>query len=65
MHKKLFIPGPTEVRKQILKEMSRPMIGHRTDEFKELFSGLKPKLQKLLYTENDVLISSSSGSGFI
>ena len=30
MHKKLFIPGPTEVREEILQAMATPMIGHRT-----------------------------------
>ena len=53
-HKKLFIPGPTEVRKEILDEMSKPIIGHRTEEFKQLFGLLKPKLRKLFFTENDV-----------
>ncbi|MCK4429606.1 MAG: alanine--glyoxylate aminotransferase family protein, partial [Candidatus Aenigmarchaeota archaeon] len=57
--------GPTEVRKEILDEMSKPIIGHRTEEFKQLFAGIKPKLRKLFFTENDVLISTSSGSGFM
>jgi len=65
MHKKLFIPGPIEVREEILKEMGRPMIGHRTKDFEALFLNIKPKLQNLLYTKNDVLISTSSGSGFM
>ena len=30
MHKKLFIPGPTEVRDEILQAMATPMIGHRS-----------------------------------
>src|SRR3989338_1087964 len=64
MANKLFIPGPTEVRQEILKELSTPQIGHRTGEFRELFGGLKPGLRKLFYTKNDVLISASSGSGF-
>ncbi len=64
MANKLFIPGPTEVRKEILEELSNPQIGHRTQEFKDLFASLKPGLKKLFYTENDVLISTSSGSGF-
>ncbi len=64
MANKLFIPGPTEVRKEILDELTHPQIGHRTQEFKDLFSSLKPGLKKLFYTENDVLISTSSGSGF-
>lgn len=64
MASKLFIPGPTEVRKEILDELSNPQIGHRTGEFRELFGGLKPGLRKLFYTKNDVLVSTSSGSGF-
>ena len=64
MHKKLFIPGPTEVREEILNELANPQIGHRTDEFRKLFESLKPGLKKLFYTSNDVLISTSSGSGF-
>lgn len=64
MANKLFIPGPTEVRKEILDELSHPQIGHRTQEFRELFGSLKPGLKKLFYTKNDVLISTSSGSGF-
>ncbi|MCK5282622.1 MAG: alanine--glyoxylate aminotransferase family protein [Nanoarchaeota archaeon] len=64
MANKLFIPGPTEVRKEILDEMTHPQIGHRTQEFKELFASLRPGLKKVFHTENDVLISTSSGSGF-
>ena len=64
MANKLFIPGPTEVRKEILEEMTHPQIGHRTQEFKDLFGSLRPGLKKLFYTENDVLISTSTGSGF-
>lgn len=64
MANKLFIPGPTEVRKEILEEMTHPQIGHRTEEFKELFKSLKPGLKEIFHTNNDVLISTSSGSGF-
>ncbi|MAE42334.1 aminotransferase [Candidatus Woesearchaeota archaeon] len=64
MTNKLFIPGPTEVRKEVLDELTHPQIGHRTKEFTELFGSLKPGLKKIFCTENDVLISTSSGSGF-
>ncbi|MBU0629229.1 MAG: alanine--glyoxylate aminotransferase family protein [Nanoarchaeota archaeon] len=64
MANKLFIPGPTEVRKEILVELSHPQIGHRTQEFRDLFASLKPGLKELFFTNNDVLISTSSGSGF-
>ena len=63
MANKLFIPGPTEVRKEVLDEMAKAQIGHRTSAFRELFASLKPGLKKLFYTNNDVLVSTSSGSG--
>ncbi|MCX5970442.1 MAG: alanine--glyoxylate aminotransferase family protein [Coprothermobacterota bacterium] len=64
MANKLFIPGPTEVRKEVLEALATPQIGHRTEAFKKLFGGLKPGLQAIFFTNNDVLISTSSGSGF-
>jgi predicted phosphoserine aminotransferase len=64
MTNKLFIPGPTEVIPEILEAMATPQIGHRTQEFKDLFGSLKPTLQELFGTSNDVLLSTSTGSGF-
>jgi len=63
MHKKLLIPGPTEVRPEILQEMARPMIGHRWPEFSQLLEEVTPKLQRLLYTQNRVFIFTSSSTG--
>ena len=64
MTKKLFLPGPTEVRKEVLEELKKPQIGHRSKDFEEIFSKTKPGLKQLFGTENDVLVSTSSGSGF-
>ena len=36
MHKKLFIPGPVEVKEDVLKQMATPMIGHRSKEASDL-----------------------------
>ncbi len=63
MHKDLFIPGPTEVRPEILKEMSKPMIGHRSKEFTQLYEKVIPKLKKVLYTDQKVFLSTSSSTG--
>jgi len=63
MHKRLMTPGPTEVRPEILKEMARPQIHHRSPEFSELYAAIQPKLQRLLYTENPVLLFTSSSTG--
>jgi aspartate aminotransferase-like enzyme len=63
MYKKLFIPGPTHVRDEILQEMATPMIGHRGKEYADLQAEVIPKVQKLLYTENVVFLFTSSSSG--
>lgn len=63
MPKKLFIPGPTEVRKDVLKEMSRPAIGHRSSEFKSLHNEVVEKLRKIFNTKNPVFLSGSSALG--
>ena len=41
----LWIPGPTEVRPEILAECSRSMIGHRSPQMVELLERLDPGLK--------------------
>ena len=65
MHKKLFIPGPTEVSDDVLAKMSTPMIGHRTKEATELQKSISENLQKLFFTSSDILLSTSSGTGLM
>ncbi len=62
-HVRLFIPGPIEVRKEILEAQSAWMIGHRGSEFEKLFSSLQGKLRQLFYTQSRVYVSTSSGTG--
>lgn len=65
MHKKLFIPGPIEVSKDVLEKMATPMIGHRSKEASQLQRNISNKLRTLFYTNNEILLSSSSGSGLM
>ncbi len=65
MHKRLFIPGPTEVSKEILEVMTTPMIGHRSKDFVALYDKVVPKTQKILYTKNRVFLSTSSATGLM
>ena len=65
MHKKLFVPGPVEVREDVLSKMSSPMIGHRSKDASNLQKGITNKLKKLFYTENEILLSTSSGTGLM
>jgi predicted phosphoserine aminotransferase len=63
MHKKLFIPGPTEVTEEILDAMGTPMIGHRTSSYAKLQSDCETKVKTLLYTQNRVFLFTSSSTG--
>jgi aspartate aminotransferase-like enzyme len=63
MYKKLFIPGPTHVRDEILQAQAAPMLGHRAKEYSDLQKEVIPKLQQLLYTQQRVYLYASSSSG--
>lgn len=62
-HKRLFIPGPTEVRVENLYALARPQIGHRSEEFSELYARIIPKLQQLMGTRGTVFLFTCSSSG--
>jgi len=65
MYKKLFIPGPTHVRQEILEAQAAPMIGHRAKEYSDLQMAVTPKLQELLYTNQRVYLFASSSTGMM
>ena len=60
-----FVPGPTWVRPEILGEMTRPMIGHRSAEFRELFTGITTDLKLLFGTAQDTFVATCSGTGML
>ncbi len=62
-HIRLYIPGPIEVRPEVLQAQARWMIGHRSADFEELFARVQPKLRTLFYTKSRVYVSTSSGTG--
>ncbi|PJI08346.1 MULTISPECIES: pyridoxal-phosphate-dependent aminotransferase family protein [Clostridium] len=65
MHKKLFIPGPVEVAPDVLEKMATPMIGHRSKEASELQKRISDKLRIVFQTKEEILLSTSSGSGLM
>ena len=62
-HDKLFIPGPVEVSEKTWAAFSRPMIGHRGEDFKNLYRAIHPGLQRLFGTKQPVFLSTSSAWG--
>ncbi len=60
-----FLPGPTEVRDEVMAAMMQPMIAHRGSAFEQLFERLQRGLRPLFKTERPVYISSSSATGMM
>jgi aspartate aminotransferase-like enzyme len=58
----LRIPGPTPVPPSVERAMLSPMIGHRNQETKDLLRRLKPGLQKVFGTNEDVMLIAGSGT---
>jgi predicted phosphoserine aminotransferase len=63
IHVKLFIPGPVDVRPEILAAQTIPMIGHRSPEYAELQARIVAKLRPLFGTAGRVFVVTASGSG--
>ncbi|HDS02516.1 MAG TPA: alanine--glyoxylate aminotransferase family protein [Firmicutes bacterium] len=63
--KKLFIPGPVDVADDVLAAMSHHMISHRVPECAELQGRCAEKMQKLMFTKNPIIFSTSSGTGLM
>jgi aspartate aminotransferase-like enzyme len=59
----LLTPGPTPVPEEIAKVMSRPIIHHRTPEYRDFTKDVNDNLKKLFKTRNNVLTFTSSGTG--
>ncbi len=63
MKRMLFTPGPTEIPSEVLASQARPIIHHRTDEYRQIFLEQTRLLQEHLGTTQPVLTLSASGSG--
>jgi aspartate aminotransferase-like enzyme len=62
-HVRLFIPGPVEVRPEILAAQTLPMIGHRSPEYVDLHARIVTKLRLAFGTAGRIFIVAASGSG--
>jgi len=59
---RLWIPGPTYVRPELLATLARPTVGHRTKTMTEMVLALEPRLKKLFGTKQHVVVLTASGS---
>ncbi|MGQ0723285.1 MAG: pyridoxal-phosphate-dependent aminotransferase family protein [Candidatus Eiseniibacteriota bacterium] len=65
MHRRLFIPGPTEVLEDVRLAMASPPVGHRSEEATELGRRIIEKIQRLLHTRAPIFLSTSSSTGLM
>ncbi|WP_136687573.1 pyridoxal-phosphate-dependent aminotransferase family protein [Halorhabdus amylolytica] len=63
--KTLYIPGPTEVREEVIEEMAQPMFGHRMDRMTDLYTTIVEDTKDFLDTDNEVIILTASGTEFM
>ncbi len=62
---RFFLPGPTEVRPEVLQAMTRPVIGHRGPEMTALLREVDPRLRTVFRTSRPVYVASSSATGLM
>src|SRR4051812_47760989 len=60
---RLMTPGPAIVPEDVLLELARPVIHHRSDEAKKVIVEVIDGLKEVFQTKNDVLILTASGTG--
>jgi aspartate aminotransferase-like enzyme len=56
-------PGPAPVPEDVLLELARPVIHHRSAEAKEVITEVTAGLKEVFQTQNDVMILTASGTG--
>lgn len=62
---RFFLPGPTEVRAEVLEAQLRPMIGHRGKPMEQLIAEMQPALRDVFRTSRPVVIATSSATGLM
>ena len=60
---RLFIPGPVKVDEDVLAQLARPTLGHRGKEYAQLQGETVDMLKQILFTEQNIFLSTSSASG--
>lgn len=59
----VFTPGPVAVPSEVLLEMAKPIIHHRTKEFEAIFAEVREGLKYIFDTKEEVFVLAASGTG--
>lgn len=63
MKYRLYAPGPTPVPEEVLTDMAKPILHHRTPAFELVVAEVREGLKWVFQTKQEVLIHASSGTG--
>lgn len=59
----IFTPGPVAVPSEVLIEMAKPIMHHRTKEFEAIFAEVREGLKYIYDTKQEVFVLAASGTG--
>lgn len=59
---RFFLPGPCYVTEAVRAAMTRPVVGHRSAEFLEVYARLAEHLPRLFRTQGEVYIATGSAT---
>lgn len=63
LKQRLFTPGPTPLHPVVQEALARPIVHHRTEEFRALFRRCVAGLQAFLKTDDEIILLPASGTG--
>ncbi|MCB1036410.1 MAG: alanine--glyoxylate aminotransferase family protein [Acidobacteria bacterium] len=59
---RFFLPGPAYVLEEVRQAMTRPVVAHRSTEFREVYGRLSEGLPKVFRTDGEVLLATGSST---
>ncbi len=60
-----YVPGPTEIRPEILEQLTRPVMPHRNKAFEAMFARIEAGLRDVFLTARPVYVGATSATGFM
>jgi aspartate aminotransferase-like enzyme len=60
-----FLPGPTDVRPEVLAALTEPMFPHRGPRMQAMLAGMQPELRACFGTSQPVFVATCSGTGLL
>ncbi|MCD6369646.1 MAG: alanine--glyoxylate aminotransferase family protein [Thermoproteales archaeon] len=59
----LFTPGPVMLPREVLQELGKQVVSHRSSDFRRIFSETVEFLKTVFKTENEIIVLTASGTG--